>query len=416
MVHYCLIPNEPCFGAQREAGSFQASVAHPEDIVTTSSTPITALLSPFRLGRLPLRNRVVMASMTRGRARNPGLVPTALHVEYYRQRASAGLILSEGIWISPQAIGAINVPGLFSDEQVAAWQAVTDAVHAAGGRIFAQLGHAGAVSHPDFFEGATPFAPSAIDPGLQAFTPDGFKATVTPRAMTLTDIEVTIADYARAARNARRAGFDGVELHAATSYLLPQFLNSALNRRDDRYGGSPENRVRIVIEALEAMIAEWPGGSVGIKISPAFTMGGFTPTSGSPPTYDRLVDRLNDLDLSHLQVVRAPATDSAAFPVASVDDLIGHYRSGYRGALIANGRFDAATGEAEIAEGRADLVAFGAPFIGNPDLVRRFTEGLPLSQSDRTTYYQGDGAGYLDYEPAAGPSLKEGSHAGRIRG
>jgi N-ethylmaleimide reductase len=357
------------------------------------------LLAPFRLGDTLLQNRVVMASMTRGRASNAGLVPTGLHVEYYRQRASAGLIMTEATWISEQATGSINVPGLFSDEQVAAWRVVTDVVHGAGGRIYAQVGHSGAVSHPDFFDGQLPLAPSAVNPGLQSFTLHGFKDTVTPRAMTLADIEATIIDYGAAARNARRAGFDGVELHAATTYLLPQFLNSALNQRTDRYGGAPENRSRIVIEILEAMIAEWAGAKVGIKISPAASMGGFGPTQETVPTYDHLVERLNRLPLSHLQVVRAPRGGPTDSPVAAIADTIGYYRARYRGVLIANGGFDAATGAAAIAQERADLISFGAPFIGNPDLVRRFAEGFPTFPSDRATYYQGGREGYLDYPP-----------------
>ena len=328
---------------------------------------------------------------------NAALAPTELHVEYYRQRASAGLIMTEATWVNTQAIGSINVPGLFSEEQVDAWRAVTDGVHEAGGRIYAQLGHSGAVSHPDFFNGDLPLAPSAVNPLLQSFTPDGLKNTVTPRAMTLGEIDATISDYAAAAGNARRAGFDGVELHAATTYLLPQFLNDALNRRADRYGGSPENRARIVIEILEAMIAEWSGGKIGIKISPFASMGGFNPTAATVPTYDHLVERLNDLPLSHLQVVRAPASLLSGSPIAAIADTIGYYRRRYRGVLIANGGFDAETGAAEIMKGHADLVSFGSPFIANPDLVRRIAENLPLAAADRTTYYQGGRNGYLDY-------------------
>jgi N-ethylmaleimide reductase len=357
------------------------------------------LLAPFHLGDTLLQNRVVMASMTRGRATNAELVPTDLHVEYYRQHASAGLIMTEGIWISEQAIGSINVPELFNDKQVAAWRVVTDAVHGARGRIYAQVAHSGAVSHPDFFAGQLPLAPSAVNPGLQSFTHQGFKDTVTPRAMTLADIEATIIDYAAAARNARRAGFDGVELHAATTCLLPQFLNCAMKQRTDRYGSSPENRSRIVIEILEAMIAEWSGGKVGIKISPVASMNGFAPTQETVPTYDHLVERLNNLPLSHLQVVRAPRGDLTGSPVAAIADTIGYYRDRYRGVLIANGGFDAATGAAAIAQERTDLISFGAPFIGNPDLVRRFAEGFPTSPSDRATYYQGGREGYLDYPP-----------------
>src|SRR6201993_1874796 len=193
------------------------------------------LFTPYTLGGLQLRNRVVMASMTRGRTRNAELTPTELHVEYYRQRATAGLILTEGTWISPRAIGFINAPGLFSERQVEGWRAVTSAVHSEGGAIFAQLAHSGAVSHPDFFDGELPPAPSAVNPGLKSFTPGGFKDTVTPRAMSIEEIASTVADYGTAAKNAHAAGFDGVELHAATTYLLPEFLNSALNIREDAY-------------------------------------------------------------------------------------------------------------------------------------------------------------------------------------
>ncbi|MEI9983854.1 MAG: alkene reductase [Aliidongia sp.] len=375
--------------------------------MTTTPDLKYTLLAPYRLGESLLRNRVVMASMTRGRSANVELVPTELHVEYYRQRASAGLIMTEGTWVSAQAIGSINVPGLFTDQQVVAWQVVTDAVHGAGGRIYAQLGHSGAVSHPDLFGGQLPVAPSAINPGQRSFTAQGFKETVTPRAMSLAEIEATTADYAAAARNARRAGFDGVELHSAATYLLPQFLSDALNRRTDRYGGSPENRARLVIEILEAMIAEWGAGKVGIKIGPATSLGGFVPTVGTVPTYDHLVERLNDLPLSHLQLVRAPRIDPAGSSVAAIADTIGYYRGRYHGVLIANGGYDAATGATEIARQRADLVAFGAPFIGNPDLVRRFAEDLPLASSDRGTHYQGGRDGYIDYPLAPRRALAE---------
>jgi N-ethylmaleimide reductase len=198
--------------------------------------------------------------------------------------------LTEATWVSREAIGSINVPGLFTDEQVEGWRAVTEVVHAEGGTIFAQLAHSGAVSHPDFFEGTPPLAPSAVNPGLRAFTQEGFKETVTPRAMTIADIK-RIGDYATAAQNARAAGFDGVEIHAGTTYLLPEFLNSALNVREDAYGGSAENRARIVIEILEAVTRDWGPGRVGIKISPTLAMGGFTPTAQNVETYDHLGPR-----------------------------------------------------------------------------------------------------------------------------
>jgi N-ethylmaleimide reductase len=358
------------------------------------------LFTRFVLGERHLRNRIVMAPMTRGRARNVGLVPTDLHVEYYRQRATAGLILTEATWISREGIGFINVPGLFSEEQVAGWRAVTAAVHAEGGTIFAQLAHSGAVSHPDFFGGVPPLAPSAVNPGLRAFTETGFKETVTPRAMTLDDIKRTIGDYSAASRNAIAAGFDGVELHAATTYLLPEFLNSALNVREDAYGGSAERRTRIVIEILTELVNDWGPNRVGIKISPTLAMGGFAPTDQTIATYDYLANRLNELRLSHLHVVRAP-NDLTGTPIAALQDTIGHFRDRFRGPLIANFGFDKASANAIVDSDRADLVSFGKHFIANPDLVRRFREDLPLSDSKPDIYYQGGPQGYVDYPPAA---------------
>lgn len=357
------------------------------------------LFEPFQLGPSELRNRIVMASMTRGRATAPGHVPTELHIAYYRQRASAGLIVTEATWISREAIGFVNVPGLFSAAQADGWRRVTDTVHAAGGRIFAQLAHSGAVSHPDFFDGAAPLAPSAINPGLRAFTPDGFKDTVTPRAMTVAEIGRTIADYGAAARHARAAGFDGVELHCATTYLLPEFLNSALNRRDDAYGGSAERRGRIVIEALDALIAEWGPGRVGVKIAPAFEMGGFRQTDETVATYDGLLQAFNRLPLAYVQVVRA-LEDLSGTPVAALQDTIGYVRQRYDGTLIANGNFDRDAAGRLIERGGADLVSFGKPFIGNPDLVRRFERGLALAAADPQTFYQGGAQGYVDYAEA----------------
>jgi N-ethylmaleimide reductase len=358
------------------------------------------LFQPFKLGTIELPNRIVMASMTRGRATNADLIPTALQVEYYRQRASAGLIISEAVWVSPQSIGFVNVPGLYTDAQLVGWRAVTAAVHAEGGRIFAQIGHSGAASHPDFFDGRLPVAPSAINPGLKSFTPTGFKDTVTPRALSMDEIARTVADYGAAAENAKAAGFDGVELHAQTTYLIPQFLSSALNVRTDRYGGSAENRSRFVLEVMERIVAVWGAGRVGIKLNPTVTdIGGFMATGETVATYEHLVERLNDLPLSHLQLVRAQA-DLSATPIRAVQDTIAYFRPLYRGTLIANGGFDAASGNAAIGSGMADMISYGAPFIGNPDLVRRLREGLPLTASNRDTYYRGGAEGFVDYTTA----------------
>ena len=297
------------------------------------------------------------------------------------------------------AIGFINVPGLFTERQVEGWRAVTTAVHSEGGAIFAQLAHSGAVSHPDFFDGELPPAPSAVNPGLKSFTPEGFKDTVTPRAMSVEEIASTVADYGAAAKKAREAGFDGVELHAATTYLLPEFLNSALNIRQDAYGGTAENRARIVLEVLDALIAVWGPGRVGIKISPTLAMGGFGLTDKTIETYDYLVGRLNGLALSHLQVGRM-LNDLSGTPVAALQDTIGYYRARFKGTLIANFGFDRASANTAIESNQADLVSFAKPFIGNPDLVRRFREDLPLAASSPETYYQGGPQGYVDY-PAA---------------
>ncbi|TKC78841.1 alkene reductase [Trinickia terrae] len=372
---------------------------HFSGISAVTQSNQAVLFAPYALGELQLKNRVVMASMTRGRARNAELAPTELHVEYYRQRAAAGLIFTEGTWISPRAIGFINAPGLFTERQIEGWRAVTSAVHSEGGTIFAQLAHSGAISHPDFFDGELPVAPSAVNPGLKAFTAGGFKDTVTPRAMSLEEIGSTIADYGAAAKNAREAGFDGVELHAAVAYLLPEFLNSTLNIREDAYGGSAENRTRIVLEVLDALIAVWGPGRVGIKISPALAMGGFGLTDKTIETYDYLVDRLNELPLSHLQVGRT-LDDLAGTPIAALQDTIGYYRARFNGTLIANFGFDGASANAAIEDKQADLVSFAKPFIGNPDLVRRLREGLPLASSSAETYFQGGPQGYVDY-PAA---------------
>jgi N-ethylmaleimide reductase len=357
------------------------------------------LFSPYHFGSTELKNRVVMASMTRGRTTGPGHIPNQLQVEYYRQRASAGLVFTEGTWVNKEAVGFINVPGLFTPEQADGWRSVVDAVHEEGGVIFAQLAHSGAISHPDFFDGALPLAPSAVNPGLRAFTPTGFKETVTPREMTLEEIRQTIADYGSAARHAKLAGFDGVELHCATTYLLPQFLNSGLNLRSDEYGGSVENRCRIVLEILEALIAVWGPSRVGIKISPAVAQGGLQITSETARTYEYLVGELDWMPLSHLQLVRS-VTETDAMQDRRSDDTISKFRRIFNGTLIANLGYDKLSASRLIENSGADLVSFAKPFIGNPDLVRRFERDLPLAEGSVETFYQGGAHGYTDYAPA----------------
>ncbi|HTO32375.1 MAG TPA: alkene reductase [Pararhizobium sp.] len=368
------------------------------------SNPNHPLFNSILLGELELPNRIIMASMTRARTDNLGMVPNALQEQYYAQRASAGLILTEGTWPSRESVGFINVPGLYTQEQADGWRRVTDAVHKAGGRIFVQLGHTGSSSHPDLLDGAPPLAPSAINPGLKAFTPSGFKDTVTPRAMDVSDIARTVEDYAKATLLAQTAGFDGVELHGINTFLIPTFLYENLNRRTDNYGGSAENRARIVLEIVDAMVGTWTSGRVGIKLSPALTgVGNFVADRETLATFEYLVGQLSKRHLAYLQLMN-PVNDLAGTHLEVLgQDVTKHFRALYAGSLIANGGYTFETGNALIRNGFADAIAFAAPFISNPDLVERFRGNLELSLSDRDTYYGGGAAGYIDYPVAAEP-------------
>lgn len=367
----------------------------------TDTSPI--LLRPIRLGDLDLPNRVIMASMTRARTDNPDLVPNALQAQYYAQRASAGLIMTEGTWPNRDAIGFIHVPGLFTQEQAEGWRRVTDAVHAAGGRIFAQLGHTGPASHPDLLDGALPLAPSAVNPGLQAFTAGGFTDTVTPREMSVDDIARTVDDYAKAARLAQAAGFDGVELHGINTFLIPAFMYESMNLRRDAYGGSPENRARFPLEIVDALVDAWAPGRVGVKLSPGLTgVGKFIAGPETLKTFEHLVGELSGRKLAYLQLMN-PINDLRGTAIAGLgQDVVKHFRPLYAGNLIANGGYTFASGNALVSDGFADAVAFGEPFIANPDLVARFARGDALSKGDRDTYYGGGAAGYVDYPNADG--------------
>lgn len=359
------------------------------------------LFQPIKLGDIELPNRIVMASMSRARTENAALVPTPLQAEYYRQRASAGLILTEGVWPSGEAIGAINVPGLFTEEQAEGWKGVTEAVHQAGGRIFAQLGHCGAVSHPELLGGALPLAPSAVSVNQPVFTPDGFQTSPVPAAMTLEDISRTIGDYANATRLAQWAGFDGVELHGTVGYLIPEFLNDRFNLRDDDYGGSIENRTRFPLEILEAMASEWRPGRVGLKLSPAVSMGDLRPTAQTLPTYKHLVAQAARLKIAYLQFQDSDA-DLTGTPVEALKDgAAGYFREFYDGTIIANGGLDKDAASTLVRSGAADLVAFGTPYLSNPDLVERFRGQVPLAPTPpRETWYGGGALGYADYPTA----------------
>ena len=357
------------------------------------------LLRPVALGPLNLPNRVVMAPLTRMRAVNADLVPTALHAEYYAQRASAGLIISEGVFVSPASVGWANVPGLWTPAQVAAWRPVTDAVHAAGGRIAAQLWHTGALSHPDFFNGAAPISASHINPEQQSVTASGYKPTVDPRPMTLDEIHATVTDFARAARNAIDAGFDGVQIQGGFLYLFNQFLNTHTNQRTDAYGGPVENRARLLIEVVEAVVDAIGAGRVGVKTGPATTeTGAFTSNEHTLATSEYVISRLNDYDLGHLLLMGQMA-DLTGTPLAALsgDEMFRHFRKIYRGPIIGNVGVDQARANRLIEEGAVDLVAFGRPFIANPDLPARFAIGAPLAEPDPATFYGDTGAGYTDY-------------------
>jgi len=358
------------------------------------------LLRPYDLGAVRLGNRVVMAPMTRARATNAELAPTALHSEYYRQRAGAGLIVTEGTWISPDAIGAVNVPGIFTDEQVQGWTAVTEAVHAEGGAIFLQLAHTGSSSHPDFRGGDLPVAPSAVNPGGKVFTPgSGFTGTVTPRALAAGEIAGIVEQYRTAAENARRAGFDGVEVHAQRGYLIAQFLNPTLNLRGDGYGGGAENRARFLFEVLDAVTGVWEPNRVGIKFAPHQAMLTDAVSPEILAGHEYVAERLNDYPLAYLHLMMTRRPNQTVTPGQRTESL-SRFRPLYRGTLIANAGLDQESGNAVISEGLADLVSFGAPFIANPDLPTRFAHGLALSEADRETFYQGGAEGYTTY-PAA---------------
>ncbi|TPG35051.1 alkene reductase [Mycolicibacterium hodleri] len=364
-----------------------------------AANPGQPLLTPYRMGDLDLVNRVVMAPLTRCRATNPDFLPTELHAEYYAQRASAGLIITEGIWVSRDAVGWRDVPGLFTDEQVRSWSAVTDAVHQRGGIIFAQLWHAGSISHPDFFGGVAPLAPSGINPDMRVPTPTGSKPTTTPRAMTKRDIANTIDDFATAAANAIRAGFEGVQLQAGYSYLISQFLNPATNDRTDAYGGSIANRARILFDILDAVGSHVDIGRVGVKAGPAWAESGqFHSTDDTLASAEHVADRMDDYPISHWMLMGAMA-DLTATPLNELggDGMFSHFRSRFSGTLIVNVDMTQARGNHLIASGTADLVAFGQDFISNPDLPRRLAAGTPLTTPDHTTYYTPGPHGYTDY-------------------
>lgn len=351
------------------------------------------LLTSYTLGDLHLPNRIIMAPMTRSRA-GEGNVPTELNAEYYKQRASAGLIISEGTQISEQGVGYPWTPGIHSEAQVEGWKKVTEAVHEAGGRIFAQIWHVGRISHPDFHNGSKPVAPSAIKPEGQAFTADGLKDFVTPRALETEEIPGIVDDYVRAARNAIQAGFDGVEIHGANGYLIDQFIQDGTNKREDQYGGSVENRARFALEVTEAVAGAIGSSKTGIRLSPS---GKFNDMHDSNPkhTFAYLVEQLNTLNLAFLHLVE-PLSDVAE-EENYLTEVTSYFRSIYNGSLITCGNFTQPTGNEAIKRSDADMVAYARLFLANPDLPERFAAHVPLNDPDPDTFYGGDETGYTDY-------------------
>jgi len=345
------------------------------------------LFLPYELGDLPLRNRAVMAPMTRSRAVD-GNVPHPLAATYYAQRASAGLIVTEASQVSAQGVGYIRTPGIHSAAQVTGWRSVTEAVHRAGGKIFLQLWHVGRISHPDFHDGALPVAPSAIAAQGTVFTAQGPKPMVTPRALTLAELPGIVEQFRAGAENAKRAGFDGVEIHGANGYLLDQFTRDGTNHRTDAYGGSAENRARLPLAVVDAVVGVWGAGRVGYRISPN---GAFNSMSDSDParTFAYLAGELDRRGVGYLHVVD-PVSDGAK-------RLTPRLRKIFDGTYIVNGGFDFAAANAAIAAGEADLVAFGVPFLANPDLPERLRRGAPLNAPDQATFYAGEERGYADY-------------------
>lgn len=346
------------------------------------------LFSPLQVGSLRLPNRIVMAPMTRQRA-DADALPTAIMLTHYVQRAGAGLIISEGI--APEAMGRahMGMPGLHTDEQLAGWKAITNAVHAAGGRIFAQLMHSGRITYPDILpDRATPIAPSAVRPAGHSRSGGGRHPYVTPRALETAEVRDCIRAYARATARAIAAGFDGVELHAASGYLPMQFLSSGTNLRADAYGGSVQRRCRFVIEALEAMAAEAGAERVGLKISPEMK---FNDISDADPaeTHTVLLGTIGQLGLAYLHI--------ALFDTAT--DYLALLRPMFSGPCLAGGGLDRDRAAAMIAGGRADAAVFGTLYVSNPDLERRLLLGAPLTAPDRSTLYTTGPEGYIDYPP-----------------
>lgn len=353
------------------------------------------LFSPAQLGAISLKNRIVMAPLTRSRAPKENGVPQPMNVTYYQQRATAGLIVTEATPISAMGHGYPFLPGIYTDEQVAGWKKVVDAVHAKGGKMVLQLWHVGRISHPSLLPNhVLPVAPSAIKPAGQLYTYDGMVDFVEPRALEASELPALVADYAHATQCALDAGFDGVEIHAANGYLLDQFLRDSTNKRTDNYGGSFENRTRLLIDVIKAVVAVAGSDQVGIRLSP---VNPFNDISDSNPQalFNYVVTELNQFNLAYLHVIEGDVGGKAqAFDFVALRKL-------FKNAYMANLGYDKARGNAAIASGHADVIAYGVPFIANPDLVERYRADAPLNEANPALFYGGDDKGYTDYPTLA---------------
>jgi N-ethylmaleimide reductase len=358
---------------------------------------MTDLFSPMRIGALDLPNRIWMSAMTRTRA-TPDNAPTELMADYFAQRAGAGLIVTDCTAVSRQARGVINGPGIWREDQIAGWRMVTDRVRRAGGRIFCQLWHCGRVAHPDMREGEAPVGPSALAASGQFILPTGKVDFSVPRVLGIEEIPGIVEDFAQATRNARVAGFDGVELHGANGYLHDQFLQDGSNRRSDAYGGSAENRARLIIETTKAMIAAWDAAHVGVRLSPSSFLYGVD-DSHQMGTFGTVISALDELAIAYLTLLEPNARDAERG--VQIKHVAETFRPMTSVPIIVNTGFDKAKADAVLSEGWADAVAFGTPFIANPDLVERLRADAPLNTPDPATFYGGGPKGYTDYPALA---------------
>ena len=359
------------------------------------------LFQPYPLGPLTLANRIVMAPLTRNRA-GEGLVPSPLASTYYAQRASAGLIITEATQVSAQAQGYQDTPGLYTQDQIDGWRSVTDAVHARGGHIFVQLWHVGRISHVDLQPGnAAPVSASALRAQTKTFVNNGFVDVSEPRALDIDELPAIVEDFRQAAANAIAAGFDGVEIHGANGYLLEQFIKDGANQRTDAYGGSVENRARLLLEVTAAVAGEIGADRTGVRISPVSPANAISTVSDPQPQYDYIVDQLSALGIVYLHVVEGATGGPRDVAPFDFDGL----RRRFNGTYLANNGYDLQLASARVSAGKADLVAFGRPFISNPDLVERLKRGAALAPLNPATLYGGGAEGYTDY-----PTLAE-AHA-----